>query len=293
MKIAMRVALVAFAVTAAVPSQAGGRMQEPVQITDGVLTRAVQLVTGAMSIDDPARRDRYQSIKYSDGADQGAVQGIGQGTLGAEVSGQSGGSPSMATGNLGTYVTSNDASSWSVRFVDDLSVSSTSDVASASVSAGHLVTFSSLKLNRTGVLAIDYIPAVTDEDTRTGSKAGKFVDYLLISQEGVPSLFFGTVADYVAAPVTTKTFLANTAYNVFAFTDITTDYFRVGFAGADAQVIGRGSQAYRYDRSIGFSFNDVTGAVPEPATWAMMILGFGLVGATLRRRRGAQIKLPA
>jgi len=30
-----------------------------------------------------------------------------------------------------------------------------------------------------------------------------------------------------------------------------------------------------------------TGAVPEPATWAMMIMGFGGVGWTLRRRRGA------
>ena len=29
----------------------------------------------------------------------------------------------------------------------------------------------------------------------------------------------------------------------------------------------------------------VTAGVPEPATWAMMILGFGAVGATLRRRR--------
>lgn len=28
------------------------------------------------------------------------------------------------------------------------------------------------------------------------------------------------------------------------------------------------------------------GAVPEPGTWAMMILGFGLCGAALRRRRG-------
>ena len=30
--------------------------------------------------------------------------------------------------------------------------------------------------------------------------------------------------------------------------------------------------------------NPGTGAVPEPATWAMMIMGFGLVGASLRRR---------
>ena len=28
-------------------------------------------------------------------------------------------------------------------------------------------------------------------------------------------------------------------------------------------------------------------AVPEPATWAMMIMGFGAIGATLRRRRAA------
>ena len=30
-----------------------------------------------------------------------------------------------------------------------------------------------------------------------------------------------------------------------------------------------------------------TGAVPEPATWAMLIMGFGLVGASLRRRETA------
>jgi choice-of-anchor A domain-containing protein len=36
----------------------------------------------------------------------------------------------------------------------------------------------------------------------------------------------------------------------------------------------------------------IAGGVPEPATWAMMILGFGLVGASLRRR-GPRLACPA
>jgi hypothetical protein len=32
-----------------------------------------------------------------------------------------------------------------------------------------------------------------------------------------------------------------------------------------------------------------TGSVPEPATWAMMIAGFGLAGGALRRRRPARV----
>lgn len=37
-----------------------------------------------------------------------------------------------------------------------------------------------------------------------------------------------------------------------------------------------------------FEFDKLAGiAVPEPATWAMMIIGFGAAGAMLRRRRTA------
>ncbi len=35
------------------------------------------------------------------------------------------------------------------------------------------------------------------------------------------------------------------------------------------------------------SFNYAAGGVPEPAEWALMLSGFGLIGAVLRRRRNA------
>lgn len=33
----------------------------------------------------------------------------------------------------------------------------------------------------------------------------------------------------------------------------------------------------------------IAGGVPEPATWAMMIMGFGAIGATIRRRRATAV----
>ncbi len=41
----------------------------------------------------------------------------------------------------------------------------------------------------------------------------------------------------------------------------------------------------------GLTFNPVIAAVPEPGTWAMMILGFGIAGVALRRPRRIKNKL--
>jgi NADH/NAD ratio-sensing transcriptional regulator Rex len=41
------------------------------------------------------------------------------------------------------------------------------------------------------------------------------------------------------------------------------------------------------DYNIAPPTQDVVRAVPEPATWAMMIVGFGLIGRALRRKRAA------
>lgn len=46
-----------------------------------------------------------------------------------------------------------------------------------------------------------------------------------------------------------------------------------------------GGFSYTLDTLIYGAKSDVTGAVPEPATWAMMIFGFAAVGFTMRRRR--------
>jgi hypothetical protein len=57
---------------------------------------------------------------------------------------------------------------------------------------------------------------------------------------------------------------------------------RISLASTDQAIYG----LRLYSGQPAFEVDNVTfsGAVPEPATWAMMILGFGLVGASMRRR---------
>jgi hypothetical protein len=49
------------------------------------------------------------------------------------------------------------------------------------------------------------------------------------------------------------------------------------------RIVGTGNNSFVSDFAPD-QVNMVAGNVPEPATWALMIMGFGLVGATLRRR---------
>jgi len=57
-------------------------------------------------------------------------------------------------------------------------------------------------------------------------------------------------------------------------------------------VLAGGSFGIDYDTTPVLTFNyarftlsSATGAVPEPSTWAMMLMGFGAMGVSLRRRR--------
>jgi len=77
-----------------------------------------------------------------------------------------------------------------------------------------------------------------------------------------------------------------------AYTTATPSNSRI--VGTDFFLEGRNLTLNSRDRTIGFSFNGVSvgnpGAVPESATWAMMLLGFGTIGVTLRRRSSVKTR---
>lgn len=66
-----------------------------------------------------------------------------------------------------------------------------------------------------------------------------------------------------------------------------------GFTHLTFDVVGAGNDTLTFQgySTAGYNFTDdvsvtnIQGGVPEPATWSLMISGFGLAGAALRRRR--------
>jgi PEP-CTERM motif len=67
----------------------------------------------------------------------------------------------------------------------------------------------------------------------------------------------------------------------FGYTTFSTTLTAIG-ASTDLSFSFR--QDPRFFSLDNISVTAVSGAVPEPATWAMMLLGFGMVGASMRRR---------
>ena len=58
-----------------------------------------------------------------------------------------------------------------------------------------------------------------------------------------------------------------------------------GWAGSFYGAVDNVQANFGDGRSLNSNFEVQAGAVPEPATWAMMIMGFGLMGYSMRRRR--------
>ena len=88
----------------------------------------------------------------------------------------------------------------------------------------------------------------------------------------------GAFVDSSGKVIGTAFATGNDAYNVVAPT------------GAVALLLGLNDDIFADNNGalrVSVTGSSVTGGVPEPATWAMMIAGFGLAGSALRRRRTA------
>jgi hypothetical protein len=75
--------------------------------------------------------------------------------------------------------------------------------------------------------------------------------------------------------------------------------FFSGASGAEYNLFSDSSttfELYKANSGVGYLANSVgavtaTAVIPEPASWTMMILGFGLVGTLLRQRRRTRLAL--
>jgi|GEM_PF-2279499 len=87
----------------------------------------------------------------------------------------------------------------------------------------------------------------------------------------------------------------NSTLDSFGFSGITFDQVRlkaetnlIGYP-ADFSYIGTGSSDGLILDSIAVTSAPLSSAAPEPASWAAMLIGFGLLGATLRRKSATKL----
>ena len=143
-----------------------------------------------------------------------------------------------------------------------------------------------LTLSAAGTIEVaSFNPGVSAESNSLLSQPGNAAPLSILLASNADSITFtsgsfdgGTIfADFFSstgALVATRSFTGS-GYSIFSFSGLGT------FRGITFRDNSDGAGV----RFQNFSYNSVAaGGVPEPASWAMMIAGFGLAGTAMRRR---------
>ena len=114
-----------------------------------------------------------------------------------------------------------------------------------------------------------------------GSQASHWIDNEYLPREGRPCSRVLTVPIGIMNPTSGRCEAgAVTALDLAAFDAMGWDL--------DFNVLNRPTYSFTTAQAFN-SFGEQAAAIPEPTTWAMMIAGFGFVGAVTRRRAKAQV----
>ena len=170
----------------------------------------------------------------------------------------------------GTDSVTKAAFSWASYCVDIFDTLKTGTFASAPVSALNLSTG---KLSQLNALLSNVDPYVT---TATTSAAAQMAVWEIVNEASgsydvTNGAFNVTNISADSADDANKMLLA-----------VTSGYWKASDSFSMALLTGSGNQAQLV---YGANAKALTAAVPEPASWAMMVGGFGMLGATMRRRR--------
>ena len=92
--------------------------------------------------------------------------------------------------------------------------------------------------------------------------------------------------DYVGFGEATYTFSAMLGSNPISAVFSPTSNASGGFVG----FLGNNAAGFETDATVELTLVGVAAGAPEPATWAMMILGIGAVGFAMRRRQQAKVR---
>jgi hypothetical protein len=138
----------------------------------------------------------------------------------------------------------------------------------------------------TGVFSVTFDPDVAVSNATTGVRLYS----LNLPVTGQFGITYTPTGEMILGAIINPTDQAANA-------DFETDDFYVSFfdpAGANPSAVDAWYTRAGIDNAWSTSSGTVTAvdglpAIPEPSTWAMVVLGLGGLGATLRRRRTAQV----